>query len=131
MPHVVPANLAGGVREPVWKGRRGRVEQEPRAFDRIARDADDARFLHDVFAVLIGIQHAGRFAVGVVLNLQRVGLGRRSSLPVASAFGISVYSVDHFAPDLQPWKQKPSCQQDARRSRGRLLIAMRPVCTVL
>src|ERR1700738_4017676 len=57
--------------------------------------------------------------------------GRRSSLPVASAFGISVYSVDHFAPDLHPWKQNPSCQQDARRSRGRLLIAMRPVCTVL
>ena len=34
---------------------------------------------------------------------------------------------DHFAPDLQPWKQNPSCRQDARPARGRLLIAMRPV----
>src|SRR5262249_30758175 len=57
--------------------------------------------------------------------------GRRSSLPVFSAAGISVYSVDHLAPDLQPWKQNPSCQHEERPSRGRLLIAMRPVWTVL
>src|SRR5258707_6307296 len=58
-------------------------------------------------------------------------LGRTSRFPVASPLGISVYSVDHFAPDLQPWKQKPICWQDARPSRGSLLIAMLPVCTVL
>src|ERR1700748_2469087 len=57
--------------------------------------------------------------------------GRTSSLPVASPFGISAYSVDHFAPDLQPWKQKPICWQEPRPSRGSLLIAIRPVWTSL
>src|SRR6266852_4836956 len=54
-------------------------------------------------------------------------LGRTSRLPVASPFGISEYSVDHFAPDLQPWKQNPICWHDPRPSRGSLLIAIRPV----
>src|ERR1700692_3304503 len=58
-------------------------------------------------------------------------LGRTSRLPVASPFGISEYSVDHFAPDLQPWKQNPICWQAPRPSRGSLLIAIRPVCTSL
>ena len=52
-------------------------------------------------------------------------LGRTSRLPVASPLGISVYSVDHLAPDLQPWKQKPICWQEPRPSRGWLLIAIR------
>src|ERR1700730_12014003 len=58
-------------------------------------------------------------------------LGRTSRLPVASPFGISEYSVDHFAPDLQPWKQNPICWHDPRPSRGSLLIAIRPVWTSL
>src|SRR3984893_16040054 len=56
-------------------------------------------------------------------------LGRTSRLPVASPFGISEYSVDHFAPDLQPWKQNPICWHAPRPSRGSLLIAIRPVWT--
>ena len=35
----------------------------------------------------------------------------------------------HFAPDLQPWKQKPICWHDPRPSHGWLLIDIRPVCT--
>src|SRR3981189_372357 len=58
-------------------------------------------------------------------------LGRASRLPVASPVGISEYSVDHFAPDLQPWKQNPICWHDPRPSRGSLLIAIRPVWTSL
>src|SRR4030081_2832871 len=58
-------------------------------------------------------------------------LGRTSRFPVASPVGISEYSVDHFAPDLQPWKQNPICWHDPRPSRGSLLIAIRPVWTSL
>ena len=48
---------------------------------------------------------------------------RRSSLPVASARGISVYSVLHFAPTLQPCTQKPCWMQKPRPSCARELIA--------
>src|ERR1700737_1065171 len=58
-------------------------------------------------------------------------LGRTSRLPVASPFGISEYSVDHFAPDLQPWKQNPICCHDPRPARGSLFIGNRPVWTSL
>src|SRR3977135_2879313 len=58
-------------------------------------------------------------------------LGRTSRLPVASPGGISEYSVDHFAPDLQPWKQNPICWHDPRPSRVSRLIAIRPVWTSL
>ncbi len=57
--------------------------------------------------------------------------GRTSSLPVSSPAGISVYEVDHLAPILQPWKQKPSCRQEVRPSRGSLLMAMLPVVICL
>src|SRR3954471_14925470 len=60
-----------------------------------------------------------------------IAFGRTSRLPVSSPLGISADNVDHLAPDLQPWKQKPICWHAPRPSRGWLLIAMLPVCTVL
>ena len=60
--HVVPADLARAVGQPVRELGRGRVQQQARALDRIAGDADDPRLLHLLLAVLVGIEHAGDLA---------------------------------------------------------------------
>ena len=46
-------------------------------------------------------------------------------MEIASAFGISVYSVDHFAPILQPELQNPIWRQPDLPSRATGLIAVR------
>ena len=89
VPHVVPADLAGGVGETVRELGRGRVQQQARALDRVAGDADDARLLALLLAVLVGIDHGRDLARRIVLDLQRLAFGRTSRLPVFSPFGIS------------------------------------------
>ncbi len=50
---------------------------------------------------------------------------------MSSPAGISATSVDHLAPDLQPWKQKPICWQAPRPPRASGFIDMRPVLHLL
>ncbi len=50
-----------------------RVQQKPRAFDRVAGHADGARRLALVVAVLVGIDDAGHLAAVVMLDRQHMG----------------------------------------------------------
>jgi hypothetical protein len=72
--HVVPADLARGIGEPVGEHVRGGVEQEPRALDRVAGDGDDAGGLALLGAARIGIDHAGDLAAVVMLDAQDMGI---------------------------------------------------------
>src|SRR5690349_9008933 len=52
-----------------------RIEQKPRGLDRIACQADEARSLAHVFAVLVSIEHTGHFSALVVMHLKHLRLG--------------------------------------------------------
>ena len=90
VPHVVAADLAGGVGEPVGELARFGQQQQPRRLDRVAGDADDARLLPLLLAILVEIDDAVDLAGRVMLDPGGVAFGRTSRLPVSSPFGISV-----------------------------------------
>ena len=77
--HVVPPDLARAVGEPVREHGGGRVQEKPRALDRIAGDTDDARALDMLIAVGIDIEHARDLAGIVMLDLQHLACSRLSS----------------------------------------------------
>jgi hypothetical protein len=73
--HVVAADLVGAVGEALGILARGRQQQQPRRFERVAGDAHDARLLALLLAVLVEIDDAGHLASGVVLDARDVALG--------------------------------------------------------
>ncbi len=72
--HVVLADHARGIGEPVGEHRRGGIEQQARAFDRVAGDADDPRLLHLQIAVLVEILDAGHLAAVVMQDARDMGV---------------------------------------------------------
>ena len=72
MAHIIAAHLAGTVGQTVREHRRGRIQQQPWAFDRIARHTDDPGLLKDLVAILVGIQNPGDLARLVMLDLEHM-----------------------------------------------------------
>ena len=67
--------------------RRGGVEQQARALQRIARDCDDARLLPLQLVVRVEIGHARDLARGVVLDLRDMRLRTNFHVPRFLALG--------------------------------------------
>src|SRR6185436_5074336 len=65
---VMAADLIVRVRKTLRKLRALRKQQQPRGFDRVARDADDARFLPLLLALPIDVDDASHLAIRAVLD---------------------------------------------------------------
>src|SRR5690242_10952022 len=63
------------------KCRRVRIEQQARTLDRIAGDANDARALHYLPSLFIGVKHAAYLAVLAVFDSEGLRLGAQIELP--------------------------------------------------
>ncbi len=70
VPHVVAPDLARAVGEPVGEHRRDAVQQQPRAFERIAGDRDHARLLALMRPRRVGIDDT-RHLAGRVMRAAR------------------------------------------------------------
>ncbi len=90
--HVVPADLAGGVGQPVGKHRGSGVEQQARRFDGVARHAYHPGLLPLDGALGVGVDHAVHLALGVVFDAQHHRL--RPHLAIATGFGAGNVGVE-------------------------------------
>ena len=87
MPHIIAPDLARGIGEPVGEHRRGRIEQQARAFERIAGDRDHARFLALHLAVGIHINDAVDLTGSVVLDPHRHAVRANFKIAGSLTFG--------------------------------------------
>src|SRR5258706_6009167 len=87
MSHVVSPNMAAGVAEPVRELRRRRIQKQPRRLDGVACNSDGTSFLTLLIAILVNVDNARDFALGVVLNLDGLALGANFELARLFALG--------------------------------------------
>ena len=79
--HVVLAEHARAVGEPIWPRARLGVEQQPRGLDRICSDADQPRLLKMVVSERVGVEDAADAAARVVLDAEHHAAGTNLAAP--------------------------------------------------
>src|SRR5260370_40303847 len=73
--HIVSPNLSGRVRQALWVLVTRGVQQDPRCFNGVAGDTNNASSLLIMIALLVGVQDLGIHRGIVALDFQYVTFG--------------------------------------------------------